>query len=656
MDICQQYMLIDSNYRDRYLYPNPADFIVPFQLINPQQKLSIITVTNPLCISYPSYIFGWNNVNSSTSFTSAAVFLATITGGTSNAPILDNSVDLLVGLNDKSPYVYTSTTNAFGLLKGLLFEVLMGGEPSIFREIIGYDPILRQVLLSSSIGIKEYVGRSCKIINMSNPSKIILQGSLEGLTGTVNLTRNVFLYDMTINEFRSATYIDTITNIIVLDKDSDTSCEATSTALCNNECGDGTPCPFSDAWKVTDTYMVIGNIPPLNLGVIVPFNGTTNRYVTSGSLYEFRMDTRGTGFMINDLVSFSVANKSVSDTALGVVTMIRGLGEIESLRLVFPGAGYNYGDRITLSLLSVRQGNVSGSATISKVGSAFHCQLKQRWSGELTGNFFLPMIMTQAFSIRPTSNTDVTPTLKLSNYNTIPGKPTRFINNFDNYTASVYNGAYAILAVIPSYDATTQRYSETDVYLITTILPPEYTERFDAYDVSNPATIGALNFLILRFDGESVVPLNFTGSYLTQTQATCYELMVNTLILPNAIIDMSDGCLTSSFPYVFLEVSNETSSSGHNRSVLYSNNPSAVFVTFVCSISDVNNPLTTKFIKINSDGAGQIMKFKPTDNLHIRITLPNGQVFRTKTEDFVPPVAPDPRLQIHVVLSLKRLP
>jgi hypothetical protein len=161
--------------------------------------------------------------------------------------------------------------------------------------------------------------------------------------------------------------------------------------------------------------------------------------------------------------------------------------------------------------------------------------------------------------------------------------------------------------------------------------------------------------IIGQFSYEGVVPLNFTGTQITQSQMTCYEMSVVNLILPNQVINGTQGLLTSAYPYVFLEISNFSMPSSHNVSLLYSNNPNATRATFVCSISDVNNPRDTRFIKISSDGAVQTLKFSPFDNLRFRISFPNGQTFETEKTDTLVPCDPDPLLQISVVLEIRRL-
>jgi hypothetical protein len=75
----------------------------------------------------------------------------------------------------------------------------------------------------------------------------------------------------------------------------------------------------------------------------------------------------------------------------------------------------------------------------------------------------------------------------------------------------------------------------------------------------------------------------------------------------------------------------------------------------VCSISDVNNPINSRFLKISSDKTVQTIKFSPIDSLHFKLTLPDGNDFVTQLTDYLVPVNPDPRLQISALFSIKRL-
>jgi hypothetical protein len=223
----------------------------------------------------------------------------------------------------------------------------------------------------------------------------------------------------------------------------------------------------------------------------------------------------------------------------------------------------------------------------------------------------------------------------------------------DLYTSQTLNGVFGIEKVIFLTDG--------EIIIFVQKISPELLYRFKLYD-SLPISIknsnvfqDALHFCIQDYLREGVVPLNFTGTYLTQSQMSCYEMTVLNLILPNVQIDALNSLLTSGYPYVLLEISNVTQPNASNKASIYSNNPFSVNSTFVCSISDVNDPTRTKFIKINSDGAIQIIKFSPADNLRFRLLLPSGEPFNTKQKDYLPPSIPNPSLQISFMIELKKL-
>ena len=50
-----------------------------------------------------------------------------------------------------------------------------------------------------------------------------------------------------------------------------------------------------------------------------------------------------------------------------------------------------------------------------------------------------------------------------------------------------------------------------------------------------------------------------------------------------------------------------------------------------------------------------MIKFKPNDNLKIRLFMPDGEVFRTTRTDYLAPLTPNPLLQISVIFEMHRL-
>jgi hypothetical protein len=160
---------------------------------------------------------------------------------------------------------------------------------------------------------------------------------------------------------------------------------------------------------------------------------------------------------------------------------------------------------------------------------------------------------------------------------------------------------------------------------------------------------------ILTFNRDNEVPINYTGSTVSQNQMVCYEVELISLILPNLPLDNSIGGLIAFYPYLYVELSNKTAPSGGNKGIIYSNNPNANRALFRVAIDDTPTPVISKFIKVDGDGAVQTIKFKPNDNLYFRVYLQNGTLFQTQQKDTPSPTDPDPFVQISAEFSIKRL-
>jgi hypothetical protein len=158
---------------------------------------------------------------------------------------------------------------------------------------------------------------------------------------------------------------------------------------------------------------------------------------------------------------------------------------------------------------------------------------------------------------------------------------------------------------------------------------------------------------ILPFSKDSVNPLNYTGSLVSNSQMVCYELKIATLILPNEHLRSGFGGLIAFYPFVYVEITNESASSGHERGLIYSNNPNSVKATFRVALNDINKPIATKFVKQRGDMI-QTIKFKPTDNLKFRVFFGDGDTFTTITPDNIPPSLVNPLLQVCGLFEIRR--
>lgn len=160
---------------------------------------------------------------------------------------------------------------------------------------------------------------------------------------------------------------------------------------------------------------------------------------------------------------------------------------------------------------------------------------------------------------------------------------------------------------------------------------------------------------ILPFSYDNFNPFAYTGSQVSQQQEVCYELELLDLILPNQTLDSENGGRIAFYPYVYVELRNESSSSAKSTNILYSNNPNATRMLWRVAIDDISNQTSSPFIKNDCDGSVQTVKFKPNDNLHFSVRLPSGELFKTELEEFYSPNAPNPLIQISGLFSMRRI-
>jgi hypothetical protein len=158
------------------------------------------------------------------------------------------------------------------------------------------------------------------------------------------------------------------------------------------------------------------------------------------------------------------------------------------------------------------------------------------------------------------------------------------------------------------------------------------------------------NIELLNFSYDNLNPFVYTGSLISQQELVCYEVDLLSITLPTEILNVAEGGYITSYPFVYVELSN-TCSAGH-RNIIYSNNPHSTKMTFKVPVFDIqDNPI---FIKIGG-GMSQTIKFKPNDTLLFTVLMPNGEIFNTIYSDTITPSAPDSRIQISATFSLRRL-
>ena len=159
---------------------------------------------------------------------------------------------------------------------------------------------------------------------------------------------------------------------------------------------------------------------------------------------------------------------------------------------------------------------------------------------------------------------------------------------------------------------------------------------------------------ILPFSHDNFNPFIYTGSLTSQQDMVCYEIQLLNLSLPNSVLKVGQGGRIAYYPYVYIQLSNVSSAGAGLKNIIYSNNPNATNAIFRVPIYDVQDPLTSPFVRIDSGNMIQTIKFKPNDNLYFRVTLSTGETYNTVLEEYFSPMAPNPRAQITAVFGFRR--
>lgn len=194
---------------------------------------------------------------------------------------------------------------------------------------------------------------------------------------------------------------------------------------------------------------------------------------------------------------------------------------------------------------------------------------------------------------------------------------------------------------------------------------PYITRLITSYDPNGPTVGVSPNMTtlpvanekidIIQFTRDNMNPMLYSGSTVSQENEVNYEIELVSLELPNLTLSNGAGGQIAYYPFVLVSLSNvSTNFSTNNTNVLYSNNPYARKCLFKVPIDDVSLPSTSQFIKLSGNGATQTIKFKPNDNLHFSVYLPNGDLFLTKTDNFSP-LPPNPTIQISALFGIKRV-
>lgn len=154
---------------------------------------------------------------------------------------------------------------------------------------------------------------------------------------------------------------------------------------------------------------------------------------------------------------------------------------------------------------------------------------------------------------------------------------------------------------------------------------------------------------ILPYTNDNFSPLLYNGT--NTNQVVCYEIELMHLVLPNVFILNGSAGKLDDYPYFYVKLYNMSSKPSSTKMI--TNNPNSREAIFSAPM-DLN--LTSQsFFTLKTKNPIQQMTFKPDDNLHFSVCLPNGEPLQLRDNDWFSPASPNPFLQISAVFSIKRI-
>jgi len=258
-----------------------------------------------------------------------------------------------------------------------------------------------------------------------------------------------------------------------------------------------------------------------------------------------------------------------------------------------------------------------------------------------------PAVGTQLYTLRKTLPLErwTIPSTTIGNVITLPPSASAV----DNYYVGKY--VYFSSNFVASPSPTTVFYPIYGFYYITAYnaATNQLTVNNDINGYNLPSTADIIN--ITNFVTDNYCPYLYNGTMVSENQATCYEISLDNLTVPNIILTSGSRIAFYSFLYVqFTNLSSPTTF----KDIINSNNPVAGNALFVVSVTNTNQPSTGTYLALKSE-MKQTITIKPNDGFRFAIFLPDGTPFQTLQQDVIAPYPPNLFLQISATFSLKKV-
>jgi hypothetical protein len=662
-----RYLEISSSYRNRFEYPNPSKFTV--LLSQSGDQFSARRSYNPISESMPCYNFqGFENIKSSQ-------FGGLDCPGHENqfGPGTPSSPNL--GCYDSSGPFFTS--NLMNYYNGATLQDNTISESSV---IFLYNGIKKSCLLKNTFSDSWKSTDNWSLINTSiggyqnfnDPKPMIITN---GTPVESDHYKDYVLEDLSLDPIKFNSIEDRFKRIVKYDASSHHALIGRlsdgNRNIIGNINGSGFPIDTVSGWTKSDLYRIRISTPAVmghgkyavqGITSNINYNGNNGLSGTGpnmgnlGGVIKTVVFKQGKGFKGNVVLRQS-SGEIISSHGSGLEIELTKVynGKVCDVNVTVPGKNFTGGTLITLISPS---GNENAVLKINNVGQTVDITngLTNPTSGTLSiiHNFYKGYLL-YVQSKGPEQNLHNVSNGGPAYYKQLPAKLKQNLSN-THYHNPPYSPDTTGSVVIDGYHVPSENVTYSDGTPVSKTSWISFVNGFaDNISGGNPGKESSLSWEIQPFTRDSSSTLTYTGSTVSQNQMVCYQICLVKLILPNVTLRNGIGGKISFYPYIYVELRNETSPSGGQKNIIYSNNPNSTTATFLVPIDNMPSPIISKFIHVSGNGTRQTIKFKPNDNLSFRVFLSNGEDFVTIAPDNAPPELPNPYLQITALFDIQRL-
>lgn len=160
---------------------------------------------------------------------------------------------------------------------------------------------------------------------------------------------------------------------------------------------------------------------------------------------------------------------------------------------------------------------------------------------------------------------------------------------------------------------------------------------------------------ILQYTSDNEFPFPYNGSIVSYREATCFDIELLNIVLPNSFLATANGSRAIFYPYVYVELTPINNSERFGPNSITSNNPNARRMLFRALVRDTVNDTTSPFVRIDGGGMKQRVKLLPCDNFHFSVHLPGGELFKTILPEYFSPDYANELNQISAVFSFRKV-